>query len=53
MANVRHGDVFSTGSGKTVQRSWDGVWPMWVEGSFVFGHRAFNGDCSVDVANVD
>ena len=53
MAYVCHGDVFRTGSGKPVQGSWDGVWSMWVEGSFVFGHCAFDGDCSVDVANVD
>ena len=26
---------------------------MWVEGPLVFGHGAFNGDCPVDVTDLD
>ena len=44
VADVCHGDVFGAGPQETVQGSWDRVWSMWIEGPFVFGNRAFDGD---------
>ena len=53
MANVCHGYVFGTCSGKTVKGSRDRVWSVWVEGSLVLCDGAFDGDSPVDVADVD
>ena len=53
VADVRHWNVLCTGSGEPIKGARDGVWSMWVEGSFVFCHGAVDGDSAVDVTDVD
>ena len=53
VADVRHRNVLCTGPGEPVKGARDGVGSVGVEGSFVFCHRAVNGDSPVDVADVD